>query len=119
MPTADPDLTPEWVATDLMVVCDESTFYESGGVYDHRPEGKGGASHARPLVAGEYTVACPHCGLRFVAIGAASAEENRDLHVTGDEDCPSICGHHPRKDQAYGRLPTLIGNGATGTPTTS
>ena len=83
------------------------------------PRGRVALPMLAPSSQASDTVACPQCGLRFVAIGAASAEENRDLHVTGDEDCPSICGHHPRKDQTYGRLPTLIGNGATGTPTTS
>jgi hypothetical protein len=82
----------EWVATDTWL--DErqggDVLYEAGGVYPTKPRCKF-AENARPLAPGEYTATCPGCGQRFVGIDGSSAEENRDLHVTGDADAPSIC----------------------------
>lgn len=71
---------------------------ELGGIYEvSGPFGfPGGADDSRALMPGEREVTCPGCGQRFAdvssAAGDASAEENLEVHETGDEDCASVCG---------------------------
>jgi hypothetical protein len=65
-------------------------LYEQGGVYDGQRIGD-----ARPLDLGERSVCC-RCGTSFVATEASTPEENRDRHVAGDAECPSVCKHRDK-----------------------
>jgi hypothetical protein len=83
--------TRDWVALDTWADEPAGVLYEAGGVYRKKPRCKF-ADPTRALRPGEPTARCPQCGQSFVATDDGSAEANRDLHVTGDEDSPSICG---------------------------
>jgi hypothetical protein len=83
------DTMNEWVALDTFLARDDR-FYEEGGIYEGTPLVPTEAV-TRPLRSGERIVRCPRCGQRFAGTDEGSPEANRDLHVNGDEDCPSIC----------------------------
>jgi hypothetical protein len=95
----------EWVA--LITWVDEAAemFYEAGGVYPNEPPCPW-TKAGRELKVGEPVAVCPRCGQRFAAVDGEgtmtpvspfkrTAEQNRDLHFDGDEDCPSICRNMP------------------------
>ena len=80
----------EWVTT-ITFTDASGTLREVGAVYAEKPRWKAGSA-ARPLdVLGEPEAVCARCGQRFAATDDATAEMNRDLHVNGDKDLPSIC----------------------------
>jgi len=79
----------EWVATTTFVDERAGRLIEEGGVYFKKPDFKAWDA-ARRLGPAEEMIACPRCGQRFAATGR-TPEENRDVHVYGDEDSPSIC----------------------------
>lgn len=89
-------MSTEWVATETFVDECAGMFYEAGGVYDHEPQNKAWRA-ARELGVGEHQAICPRCDMRFVATDDQTAEQNRDLHFDGDDDCPSICRHLPMR----------------------
>jgi hypothetical protein len=97
----------EWVSLFTMAA-HNGMFYEEGGIYDHKPVcawTQGG----RKLDAGEPVAACPRCGQRFANTEDGDAESHRDLHLDGDEDCPSICKEFP--DRKEGLLRVVKNNG--------
>lgn len=63
---------------------------EEGGVYPEDVTSPCGSCRVRALAPDEATVQCPQCRMRFAAT-ENTAEDNRDLHLHGDSDCPSIC----------------------------
>jgi hypothetical protein len=90
----------EWVALTSFANEDDNErpfmphLIEEGGVYPREArETRVGGPRFRPCLPDEPTVACARCGRRFVATEGSTAAQNRDLHMNGDEDIPSICLH--------------------------
>ena len=98
MTTKQPRETIDWIALTTHATPTEQLI-EAGGIYPSRLTRNPGFRHLQP---GEQTATCPRCGQRFAAVDVGTAEENRDLHVTGDEDCPSIC-----REARHGKLGRL------------
>ena len=86
----------EWVALTTFTDEDAGMFYETGGVYAHKPKSKA-IEGSRELVPGEFLASCPRCGQRFATVEEGTAEENRNLHFDGDADIPSVCRYMPSR----------------------